>query len=160
MDSHSPVSGFYNRPILNDKFRFESKRVKIKTNTVDIFCDKNKVNQIDLLKIDTEGAESRVLRGAKRMIENNQISMIQFEYGGCYIDAGEKLEDLYRMFINNEYLIFRIFKDGLIHIHEWNEGLENFLLSNYLAVKKDYFVKAFPEYVGGGSGDFSIKYDE
>ena len=41
----------------------------VKSMTIDSFCAKNKINRLDLLKCDVEGAELMVLRGAKSMIK-------------------------------------------------------------------------------------------
>lgn len=53
---------------------------------------KNGVKRIDFLKIDTEGHELDVLHGFEEEIEKIQI--IQFEYGGTYLDNNVKLIDV------------------------------------------------------------------
>ena len=59
-------------------------------------CDymrENKINNIDFLKIDTEGYDFEVIKGFEEYIENVQI--IQFEYGGTSLDdSGFKLNDI------------------------------------------------------------------
>ena len=50
------------------------------------------VKNIDFLKIDTEGFELKVLQGFENLIENIQI--IQFEYGGTFLDNNTKLIDV------------------------------------------------------------------
>jgi hypothetical protein len=53
---------------------------KTKTITLDDFVEQNKIKQqIDLLKIDTEGADPLVLQGAKKLFSQEQIRMIIFE---------------------------------------------------------------------------------
>jgi FkbM family methyltransferase len=47
--------------------------------TLDDYCAKKNITQIDFLKIDVEGADTMVLRGAKNLLHNKQISMIAFE---------------------------------------------------------------------------------
>lgn len=49
--------------------------------TVDSFCAKEGIDRIDYMKIDTEGHESQVLEGARHMLENNAIAMIELELG-------------------------------------------------------------------------------
>jgi FkbM family methyltransferase len=48
-------------------------------------------DQIDLLKIDTEGFELKVLMGCQQLLLEEKIRYIQFEYGGCFKDFGVKL---------------------------------------------------------------------
>jgi FkbM family methyltransferase len=47
--------------------------------TLDDYCKTNTITQIDFLKIDVEGADTMVLRGAKNLLKNHQIKMIAFE---------------------------------------------------------------------------------
>jgi FkbM family methyltransferase len=57
----------------------------------DYIIDKN-VNSIDFIKIDTEGYELNVLQGFEEYIEC--VKIIQFEYGGTFIDNNTNLIDV------------------------------------------------------------------
>lgn len=48
-------------------------KVLVKTNTIDDFCKKKKITNIDLLKIDVEGSEENVIFGAKKNLRNIKI---------------------------------------------------------------------------------------
>jgi len=128
-------SGFYDRKILREK-SLEPKEIVVKVRTLDDFCRKNGIIDIDFLKIDTEGEELRVLEGGYNLLKSNSISTIQFEYGGCYIDSETTLKDVYSLLSGFGYSIFRIVPQGLIRISKWRDGLENFRYSNFLAVLK------------------------
>jgi FkbM family methyltransferase len=52
---------------------------EIDVNTVDNFCSTNNINEIDILKIDTEGFELNVLSGASNMLSRNKIKYIYAE---------------------------------------------------------------------------------
>lgn len=52
----------------------------------------NNIQNIDFLKIDTEGYELNVLQGFEDYLEN--IKIIQFEYGGTFLDNNTKLIDV------------------------------------------------------------------
>jgi FkbM family methyltransferase len=56
------------------------------------YVSENNIKTIDFLKIDTEGYELNVLRGFEDFLENIQI--IQFEYGGTFLDNNTKLRDV------------------------------------------------------------------
>jgi FkbM family methyltransferase len=56
-----------------------SSRTKVRLDTVDAFCTKRGIEHIDLLKIDTEGYETWVLRGAKIMFEQGRIDFVLAE---------------------------------------------------------------------------------
>ncbi|HXG75415.1 MAG TPA: FkbM family methyltransferase, partial [Gaiellaceae bacterium] len=47
----------------------------------DTFCAERGIEQINYLKIDTEGADLEVLKGASRMLAENRIDLVQVEAG-------------------------------------------------------------------------------
>lgn len=128
----SDCSTLFSRPVLHD---VPVQKINVSITYLDKFTFDHSIKHINFLKIDTEGAELDVLMGAKNLIKNNNIDIIQFEYGGTYPDAHITLLEVYNYLKSNQYLIFRIIPDGLIYIAEWNEELENFQYSNYLALK-------------------------
>ena len=135
---HSDMSGFYDRPILQSNFNYNPpQQISVALETLDHFCSTQSVSKIDFLKIDTEGAEWKVLDGARNLLENHQIRAIQFEYGGCYTDAGTTLKQVVQLLTKNGYIIFRIIPTGLIHISHWSPSLENFEYSNYFAIYQE-----------------------
>ena len=60
----------------------------IKISTLDNYCANNKINTIDLLKIDTQGYEDKVLEGAKNTIKNNKINNFYIPDLDVKIDLG------------------------------------------------------------------------
>jgi FkbM family methyltransferase len=53
--------------------------VEITVTTVDLFCQQEKIETIDLLKTDCQGFDLRVLQGAKKMLSERRIKVIQCE---------------------------------------------------------------------------------
>ena len=82
---------FYNRTascrICDDSNKFVLHIKKAK----DYIVEKN-VETIDFLKIDTEGYELKVLQGFEECLQN--VKIIQFEYGGTFLDNNTKLIDV------------------------------------------------------------------
>jgi FkbM family methyltransferase len=66
----------------------------VATSTVDAYCLRNKISRIDLLKIDVEGAELQVLRGASKMLAARMIKCITFEFGQTLFDMGNTPTEL------------------------------------------------------------------
>lgn len=126
-------SSLFDRKVLST---IPVQKIDISVISLDSFCAINNIEKIDFLKIDTEGCEWDVLQGAERLISDNKIKFIQFEYGGTYPDANITLHQVYDYLTAHNYAIFRIAPDGLIHIPKWRDQLENFHLSNYLAVSE------------------------
>jgi FkbM family methyltransferase len=67
--------------------KFIISKKKVEVVTIDSYCKKNDINFIDILKIDTEGFDAKVLIGAKNMILKNRIKLIEIEIS---LDSEEK----------------------------------------------------------------------
>jgi len=109
---------------------------EVKIITLDSFCLQNELKHISYLKIDAEGNEFNILKGAERMLNDGAIDYIQFEFGGCNIDSRTFFRDFYYL-LNDNYQIYRILKNGLYSIKEYSEFEEIFVTSNYLAQRRN-----------------------
>jgi FkbM family methyltransferase len=56
--------------------------------TLDLYCERNGVANVDLLKIDVEGAEFQVMLGAERMLRKKRVRCVTFEFGQTTFDMG------------------------------------------------------------------------
>lgn len=133
--SDSGLSSLYKRNIDHKNIKLENSE-KICLSTIDLFCNENKIDKINLLKIDVEGHELSVLIGAQNLIKQKRIEFIQFEFGGSNIDSKVFFRDIF-YFLEKEYIIYRILKDGLYEIKTYEEKLEIFVTTNYLCEIKD-----------------------
>jgi len=105
----------------------------VSATTIDIFCEKNQITTIDFLKIDVEGHELNVLKGARKMLEIKKIKYIQFEYGGCWIDSHTLLLDVFTCFSEFGYKIGKILPGGLEIYDKYSSRLDTFQMANFLA---------------------------
>ena len=55
---------------------FVTETQPVQVDTLDNYLNQNNINKIDLLKIDTQGYEDKVLEGAVNTIKNNKIGII------------------------------------------------------------------------------------
>ncbi|MBC7929606.1 MAG: FkbM family methyltransferase [Rubrivivax sp.] len=62
--------------------------------TVDLYCEREGVAGIDLLKIDVEGAEFQVLIGARRMLRERRVRCVTFEFGQTTFDMGNSPDQI------------------------------------------------------------------
>lgn len=102
------------------------------------FYEEKKIEYIDFVKIDVEGAEIEVLKGAKEILDNQQIGFIQFEFGAGNTESKTYLKDFYNILSKN-YVVFRILKDGLLMIDNYNSDFEILRLGNYFTISKNIF---------------------
>ena len=133
-DDGSGLASLYQRNLDHHNIII-SQSEKITLSTIDKYCAENQINNIHFLKLDVEGHELKVLEGACRMLHEKRIDGIQFEFGGCHIDSRVFFRDLY-LCLKDNYRVYRVLKDGLIEISNYNERYEIFLYANYFAEKK------------------------
>ena len=67
----------------------DKNKVLLKIKKAEDYIVENNIEHIDFLKIDTEGFELSVLKGFGKYL--HRVHLIQFEYGGTYLDNGIKL---------------------------------------------------------------------
>ncbi len=129
----SPLSSFSKRRL--DHFKIEMKlREKVPVKTVDIVFSEQKLKKIDLLKIDVEGHELEVLKGAAKCFQKGKIRAVQFEFGGSAIDTRTYFQDYYYFFKKLGFDIFVLGPGGLTPINHYSLAYEYFFTSNYLAI--------------------------
>ncbi len=77
------------RPLKHPGLDFEPIGIEeTPATTVDDYCESKKIERIDLLKIDVEGAELQVMQGARRMLKSKRIRCLTFEFGQATFDMG------------------------------------------------------------------------
>jgi FkbM family methyltransferase len=106
--------------------------LEFETTTVDEFCAANEISVIDFIKIDTEGQEMEVLKGASKMISEKRISIIQFEFNTLHVYSRVFLRDFYELL--HGYEIYRLDTDKLIPLFEYNPFNEIFRFQNIVAI--------------------------
>ncbi len=123
-------SSFYPRAHLpNGEAR---EKITVAVTTIDAYAKRAEVSRIQFLKIDAEGHDAFVLRGAQQMLQNGHIDCVQFEYGPPWKDAGVGIKDALTCL--HDFHIYRIDK-GLQEIDAANI-IDDFVEVNYLAVRK------------------------
>jgi len=99
------------RPLKDYGLNFESIGIEeTPATTVDDYCDREKIEQIDLLKIDVEGAEFQVMQGARRMLKSKRIRCLTFEFGQTTFDMGNRPEEIEVFLKEMNYKIRNIVK--------------------------------------------------
>ncbi|MFD1466651.1 FkbM family methyltransferase [Hymenobacter caeli] len=108
---------------------------QVAIETISDFCNGNNIEQIDFLKIDTEGFEYEVLKGAIDLINRNKISIIQFEFNEMNVISRVFLKDFYDLLQN--YELFRLDSNRLINLGHYNSINEIFKFQNIIAIRNN-----------------------
>ncbi|MCR4322476.1 MAG: FkbM family methyltransferase [Candidatus Azambacteria bacterium] len=81
---------------------------EVEVSTVDYYCKENNIKHIDMLKIDTEGHDLEVIRGAKEMIASSKVDVIQFEFGLLNTYSHTYIYDFYQFLKPFGYELYKI----------------------------------------------------
>jgi FkbM family methyltransferase len=134
-ESGSELSSLYNRDLRALSIPFGHHSELVPVSTVDAEASKAGVSHIDLLKIDAEGAEARVIEGAAGMIEAGAIDILVFEYGGTALDSHRFVRDFY-LLLADRYDLYRVLPDGLLPMGRYREAYERAEYASICSVKR------------------------
>lgn len=82
----------------------------VETTTIDAYMTKAEIDTIDFLKVDTEGFDINVLRGAKDALSRRAIKVIQFEFIPADIAVRVTMRDFFEVL--HGYKLFRLCLNG------------------------------------------------
>lgn len=135
---------------VNSLVPFEGERTasateSVEVQTVDEFCSSYGIQTITLLKIDAEGLDLEVIRGAREMIARSQIGIIQFEYNWRWVFSRSFLRDVFDFFEDcGSYSLGKVTPKGIEFYDGWHHELETFREANYVIVREDWR-NSFPQ---------------
>lgn len=136
---HSSGAGATSASLLDLRTTFKSFSTEfdepVIVTTLDEFCKEKGIKHIDLLKIDVEGLELAVLKGAIKMIDGLAIGAIQFEFGVGNIESRTFFRDFFDL-LAPQFNLFRVVSDGLWPVPRYHAELEQCAAINYMAVRK------------------------
>ncbi|MEA5532940.1 FkbM family methyltransferase [Crocosphaera sp. XPORK-15E] len=95
------------------------------------------IEKIDFLKIDTEGYDFQVLKGAYEFLKRQAIGLIQFEYSHNWIPASSTLKAAMNYLESCGYEVLLLKSDGLYSLNYGWYG-EYFQYSNFLAISPSW----------------------
>lgn len=113
-------------------------KIEVPCIKLDTYINENKINHVDLLKMDIEGHELMAIQGAMDAISDRKIQNIMFEFGSANVNSRTYFRDFWKL-LNDKYDIYRIMPNGsLYRLYKYEDELEYFRGStNYLARLKD-----------------------
>jgi FkbM family methyltransferase len=134
--SDSPGSGCASLYQRSETYLSRPTRVeRVPVTTVDEALEAHRLDRADFMKIDVEGAELEVLRGAERSLKAKRIGSFAFEFGSANIYSRVFFRDCWDLIASHGYSLWRIVPGGrLIPVPAYREDLEHFRgVSNYIA---------------------------
>jgi FkbM family methyltransferase len=125
------------RGVIEDLHKVEAESVEVQICTLDSFVVSQGISHINLLKIDTEGNELKVLLGATQILARNLVDIIQIEFNEMNTISRVFFKDFFELL--KGYDCYRLLPDGLLPIPQYRpSSCELFAFQNILFVRKGY----------------------
>lgn len=100
---------------------------QVAITTIDNFCNENKIDKISYLKIDTEGEDLEVLKGAKSFLSEQKIDFIQVEASMNPMNKHHITFEAFKEFLESyNYFLFGLYEQ----MDEWIEKKINLRRTN------------------------------
>ncbi len=116
-DFHINHSSLTNSILKSSNIKYNSsdvygtkEKITVRANTVDNFCLENGVDKIEIFKIDVQGADLQVLKGAENMLKDKKIELIFIEVEFVQVYQNQPLFHDISLFLNGfGYNLFSLY---------------------------------------------------
>jgi len=112
-------------------------QLTIRTITADGFAHERGLDAVHLMKIDAEGHDIHVLKGAGRMLEQGMVAVCQFEYNHRWVHSRSFLRDAFELVQGLPYRVGKVLPEGVELFGEWHPEMERFFEGNYALLRND-----------------------
>jgi FkbM family methyltransferase len=130
----SPTGG---RNSLVDSEHRSAERIQVRVARGSDYFARMDVDQITLLKIDTEGNDYAVLQGFSEMLAGRRIQLIQFEYNFRWLAVRRSLRNVFELAESHGYRVGKADGRSIVVYKAWNAELDRYFEWNYLLIHPD-----------------------
>ena len=110
--------------------------VEARMSTIDEYLRENGIEKVHFLKVDVEGHEIEVLKGAVNALTEGKIEIIQLEFTQANSACGVFVKTFFDILAEN-YHIHRILRDDIIPLKEYSPVFHELMaFQNFVAIKK------------------------
>jgi FkbM family methyltransferase len=120
-NSHSDMSSFLKLGI--DGWGNVYEKTSINIETLDDYCTDKNIDTIHILKSDTQGYDFEVFKGAEKLMKENRIKLIYFEFifSNMYEDL-PKFNEVFEYLSKNDFLLVNFYKSHMRkNLVSWND---------------------------------------
>ena len=110
----------------------------IKLITIDGYLRSNSIKHVDFCKIDVEGHELEAFKGMADTLRSGAVDLVQFEYGGTFLDARILLRDIFKVIEPYGYDFYKILPNRLQPVARYSHEYENFVYQNWLLARRGW----------------------
>ena len=113
--------------------QYYSSQIECEVSTGSQYLTERSIENIDLLKIDVEGMDLRVLKGFAEKLQS--VKVIQFEYGIFNIASHDLLSDFFVFLESHGFVIGKVYPTQ-VNFFKYHFKYEDFGGSNFIAVRR------------------------
>lgn len=125
----------FSEDVKNIDYVVNSNSLDIRVISLDEYCELNKVTDVDLVKIDTEGFEKEVFLGAVKTFNEIQPKFIQIEYNWHQMFRQTSLFYFSDKLPN--YDVYQLTYDGMSKVDAKHPHSNIYIFSNFVFIRKD-----------------------
>ncbi len=109
---------------------------EVELTTLDALVESQNIHEISLLKVDTEGNEFEVLKGAVDTLSKRKIKAIHFEFNEMNIASRVFFKDFWRML--DGYRLYRLLPNEMLEIKSYSPlSCEIYAYQNIVAILEE-----------------------
>jgi len=88
------------------------KAIQVPSDQIDRFCEREKIHQVDILKMDIQGGEIDALKSAKKMLSNQSIKLIYLEINFAPLYQGQgSFCEINHLLLNHGYEFYGFYNN-------------------------------------------------
>jgi len=126
-----------NSSIRTGKELIAGSEILVPLTTVDAYSVSGSIEEISVLKVDTEGNDFNVIKGVANMLDAGRIGVLQFEYNWRWIAFGHWLKSAFDFTKQRRKYAFGLLtSDGIEVYEDWNPEMERYIETNYVIVRR------------------------
>lgn len=132
----SSQHGSLYREVIEEIHEADSIEIEVSITTLDNYAAAHGIDSIQLLKIDTEGHELEVLKGATHLLKTGKIDLLHIEFNEMNVISRVFFRDIAK--ILPDYQPYRLLPQGAIPLDDTPLRTEIFAFQNVVFVHKKF----------------------
>ena len=114
---------------------FGDPKSTVTLQTLDGFLTQMGIKHVDLIKVDVEGFDAKVISGGRDSLTSGIIDLLQFEYNWRWALTGSTLRLVFDLIKDKPYRFGKLAGNQLLLFEAWHMEMERFFENNYVLVK-------------------------